>query len=197
SVQFVGSGFKLIVDSEPLLDLRADSDGHLLLNLDVYDSSDQLLLTIRDNEWITGDPFPWDFEYSYNLLKLRRADRDISIVINARVTPLEIKGEFWRKGQHFSIHPDNLIFNGVVSNVGFSNLGLVAISLVVYTSKQCFAMAPDPRFGQGIIVSWPYPLERLRKGIEAFEKLCRETKVGRNNPCLCGSGKKAKHCHQR
>ena len=28
-----------------------------------------------------------------------------------------------------------------------------------------------------------------------FQQPTRATKIGRNNPCPCGSGKKYKHCH--
>jgi hypothetical protein len=195
--QFVGSGFKLVVDGEPLLHLRADPNGRLLLSLDLYDPEDRLLLVVRDNEWISGDPLPWDFEYAYNQLKLRRADRDVSAVINARVQPVEISGEFWRSRQRFSIQRDALRFDGVVRNVGFANLGLVAQSLVADTSSQTFSIVPDPRFGCGYFISWPDPAERLRRGLEVYEKLCREMRVGRNDPCPCGSKRKAKRCHQR
>jgi hypothetical protein len=196
SNQFVGSGFKFVVDEEPLLSLRADVAGRLLLSVSLYDPDDGLLLLISDNEWISGDPLPWDIEYGYNMLTLRCAERRVSLEIDARSAPVTIGGELWRKRQNFSLRRDSLKFNGVIKDVGFMNLGLVAQSLVADTVNAKFSLVPDARLRAGMIVSWPDPRERLQKGIEAYDKLCRDAKIGRNEPCPCGSGRKAKHCHQ-
>jgi len=196
SNQFVGSGFKFVVDGEPLLSLKTDIAGRLLLSVSLYDPDDGLLLLISDNEWISGDPLPWDIEYAYNVLTLRRAERRVSLEIDARSVPVTISGELWRKRQNFSLRRDSLKFNGVVKDVGFINLGLVAQSLVADTVNGKFSLMPDARLKVGMIVSWPDPAERLKKGIEAYNKLCREAKIGRNEPCPCGSGRKVKHCHQ-
>jgi hypothetical protein len=102
----------------------------------------------------------------------------------------------WRKNQNFSLRHDSLKFNGVVENIGLINLGLIAQSLVADTVNKKFSLVPDARLKAGMIVSWPDPGERLHKGIEAYNKLCREAKIGRNESCPCGSGRKVKHCHQ-
>lgn len=194
SNQFVGAGFKFIVDGEPVLQLRSDGEGRLLVSLDLYDQDDHLLLAVMDNEWITGDPLPWDFEFGYNTLKLRKKEKQISLFIDARQNPVQIGGELWRKGQQFELAPDHLIFNGVVKQCGFANLGLVGLSLVADTAKGTFSISPDPKFGQGAFVSWPDPGERLQRGLETYRNFIRKMGVGRNDPCPCGSGRKAKRC---
>ncbi len=160
----------------------------------IYDQDDRLLFSTVDNEWITGDPLPWDFEFGYNTLKLRERERQISLYIDARRNPVQIGGELWRKGQQFELSPDRLIFNGVVKEVTFANLGLVGLSLVADTAKGTFSITPDPKFGQGLFVSWPDPEERLQRAIAAYRNLIRKMGVGRNDPCPCGSGHKAKRC---
>ena len=116
--------------------------------------------------------------------------------------------EFCREGDIFlvtrldrfarsSVDLHNIVAALVAKGVGFKNLALVAQSLVADTVNAKFSLMPDTRLKAGIIVSWPDPSVRLQKGIEAYEKLCREAKIGRNEPCPCGSGRKAKHCHQR
>ncbi|MEO7859212.1 MAG: HNH endonuclease signature motif containing protein [Nitrospirales bacterium] len=75
---FVGPGFKFIVDGAPLLALDRDSAGHLQLSLDLYDPADSLLLQIHNNEWLTGDPMPWDIEFSHRLFVLRRKSGEIT-----------------------------------------------------------------------------------------------------------------------
>jgi len=196
SNQFIGAGFKFVVDGEPLLSLKTDIAGRLLLSVRLYDPDDGLLLLISDNEWISGDPLPWDIEFGYNVLTLRRAERKVSLEINARSAPVTIAGELWRKRQNFSLRRDSLKFNGVIKDSGLINLGLVGQSLVVDTVNATFSIVPDTRLKVGMIVSWPDPVERLQKGIEAYNKLCREVKIGMNELCPCGSGRKVKHCHQ-
>ncbi len=193
--QFIGSGVKFAVDNEPLLQLRSDGQGHLTLSLSLFDSNDTLLLLIENNEWISGDPDLWDIEYGYNTLVLRRAQREVSLTIDARSSPVHLSGELWRKGQSFALRPDLLSFNGVAKDVGFKHLGLVAQSLRADTQQGTFSIVPDTRLRGGVIVSWPDPLERLAKGQQAYKDLLARANIGRNEPCPCTSGKKYKHCH--
>lgn len=62
---FIGDGFKLAVDHEALVQLDSDEQGCLLISVDLYDRNDLLLASIVRNEWITGDPLPWDFEFGF------------------------------------------------------------------------------------------------------------------------------------
>jgi SEC-C motif len=190
----VGPGFKFLIDDESLLQIRLSYEGRLLVSLSLYDEEDQLLFCVADNEWITGDPQPWDFEFAYNILKLRRRTGSITLDVDARKTPLKILGEFWRKQQKISIRKDGLIFNGIVKNAGMFNLGLVGMQLTVDIAKSSASWSRDPRLKNGLIVSWPNPIERLDRSIQAYKKLLKETGIGRNDPCLCGNGKKFKRC---
>ena len=61
SNQFIGSGFKFVVDGEPLLRIRPDTEGRLLLSLNLYGPDDSLLMMISENEWIAGHPLAWIF----------------------------------------------------------------------------------------------------------------------------------------
>lgn len=195
SVQFVGAGFKLVVDGQPLLQLRVDEGGRLALSLDVYAEDDSRLISIADNEWITGDPLPWDFEFGYRWLTLRERQRRIAVNIDARPQAVRVLGDLWRKGQHFSISNDGLLFSGVAQSVGFANLGVVGMMLTADTGSRQFAIAPDPAIGQGMFVSKADPMERLEAGLKAYQRLLAGLKKGRNDPCPCGSGKKWKKCH--
>lgn len=195
--QFIGAGFKFSVDGESLLQLQSDGHGHLTLSLNLFDQDDSLLLIIEKNEWISGDPIPWDIEYSYNRLKIRSAERKISLFIDARSDLVRIEGELWRKGQQFSLRSDGLKFNGVVKDVGFMNLGLVGQSLHADTVLGKFSLMVDSRLGTGMIVSWPDPAERLAKGLAVYSDLIRKARIGRNETCPCGSEKKYKFCHGR
>lgn len=193
--EFIGAGFKFLVDDEPLVGIRSDINRRLLLSSTLYSPDDELLLQVHDNEWLAGDPLPWDLEYRYNYLRLRSKLRKIDLELDARQTPLSVSGSLWRKGHAFTITPQALTCDGLAKNVGFANLGLVAISLQIESSTGNVKLVPSVRLGGGQFVSWPDPTERLQKGIDGFKKLCVAAKLGRNEPCVCGSGLKVKICH--
>lgn len=74
---FIGTDCFIHVDEICLLRLRVGSEGDIF-NLDfTYSRSDDLLVRIEQNEWITGDPTPWDLESDYQYLKLRSKPHDI------------------------------------------------------------------------------------------------------------------------
>ena len=56
------------------------------------------------------------------------------------------------------------------------------------------ALAPPPRFG-GDDAGTTATLVRPAPGGAAAANAGAFAKVGRNQPCPCGSGKKYKHCH--
>jgi hypothetical protein len=193
--QFVGPGLKVVVDQEPLLQIKSTPEGRLLLSLSLYDREDELLLEIVENEWISGDPLPWDLTYSYNKIILRNEPRKIAISLDARSELLTIGGELWRRGQSIEIRAGSLKINGIGKGFGLINMCLVALSLVANTRTDSFAVTPDPRL-KGAFISDPDPAERLRKGFLEYGRLVRSARIGRNESCPCGSGLKFKRCHE-
>jgi SEC-C motif len=191
---FVGAGFKFLVDGESLLSLGSDREGRLTLSIAVYDPADALQLLISENEWITGDPAPWDIEYAYNILKIRQKAGAVALDIDARNLPVRLRGMLRRKRQEYLISPSALSINGVVQNVKFMDLGLVATELRADTAAGTFEFGPHPLFQAAAIVSDPDPAERLRKSLETYQTLVRKARLGKNAPCLCGSGRRFKSC---
>lgn len=168
--QFIGYGNFLLVDDENLLSIEID-EGVLQLSMKLYDKRDTLVADIERNEWISGNPLPWDLESSFQWLRIRRKLRDIQLEIDAREYPISIRANMWRKGQNFQIDPKILLFNGVVKEAGLRNLCLVALRLEVDTSKGKFSIAPDPRFGKGHIVAEHNIETRIKKGLKAWQEL--------------------------
>jgi hypothetical protein len=167
----VGPGFKFTVDGAPLLSLDRDSDGRLQLSLDLYDAADSLLLTIHNNEWITGDPMPWDVEFSHRKFVLRRKRGEVTLSINARRAPILLHGQLWRKGQLFEMNNRVLRFNGVVREVNVSEIGFVGSSFSADTTSGLFQIVPDPRFGAAMQVSEADRLLRLEMCFAALRDL--------------------------
>lgn len=183
SNQFVGDGTFIRVDNQPLLSLSLSSDGRLQLSVELYDREGNLLALIDKNEWIAGDPYPWDLEYGERWLLVRRRHREISLYIDARPSLVSLRGNLCFKQQHFSIKEDWIEFNGTALQPGqrgirgsaVGNLCLVGAGIVGTTEPPSFAIAPDPRFGRAMLVSWPDVDERVRKGIEAWAQLSGQT----------------------
>ncbi len=156
---------------------RKYGQGKLKINqkLKLYDHNDQLLAHIEDNEWISGDPMPWDLESSFQWLKICHRLRNIALEIDARTSPIEIRADLWQKSQNFQLNPHRILFNGIVQNVGFINLCFVAIRLVADTPSKLFYLESDPRFGKVVIVSLPDLQERIKKGLKAWQQLKEES----------------------
>lgn len=171
---FFGDGFKLVVDDEPLLHLESDAENRLLISVDLYDRNDLLLASIVQNEWITGDPLPWDFEFGFRWIKIRRKQRDIALYIDARNHLVKLSGDFWRKGQNFSVDQNSLIFNGVIQNIGFIHIGFAGLMLLADTLKSKFSIVPELTLGKGKILNWPDEETKIEWGMSQYRSLLEE-----------------------
>lgn len=194
TVDFIGAGFKLIVDDEPLLRLDSDIEGRLMVSVDLRDSKDQLLAAIYRNEWVAGDPMPWDIEFSHNRLTVRQRAGTISLTIEARGAFVNIGGRLQRAGQVFELGKELIRFNGVVQNCGFAHIGLAGACLVVDTKAGNLSMRAYPRIGSFLIISGSDRELRLSKGIVAYRRLVADAVLSRNDSCPCDSGLKVKKC---
>lgn len=168
--QFIGVGDFLIVDKENLLSLRIN-EGKLELSIRLYDQNDVLVAEIQNNEWVSGNPLPWDIESSFQWLRIRRKLRDIEFMLDARVNPIDLRADMWRKGQNFQLDSNEIRFNGVKTDVGFINLCFVALRLEADTSTKTITIVPDPLFGAGHLVAEPNVRHRIEMGLSAWKEL--------------------------
>lgn len=176
---FVGAGFKLVVDNHPLLALDSSETGRLELSIDLYDLGNHLLLSVAENEWIAGDPLPWDIEFGVRWLTIRRGHGDVALRLDARHSPVTLAGRLCMNGQRFDLESTGLYFNGALKSIGVVELGLVGLGIHVDTRAGSFQLKPDPRLGSAVIVSCPEREARLRKCFEALEQLERNALDGR------------------
>jgi hypothetical protein len=169
--QFVGDGSFLQIDGAPLLVLELSPEGQLQLSVNLYDEQDNLLALIEKNEWISGDPLPWDLESRFQFLKIRKKLGGIALEIDARTEPIQIRADLWRKQQNIRLDPQAILINGVVKNVSSIDLCFVGLRLVIDTKSNSLVLQPDPRYGEGMFVSWPDVDERMRRGRAAWLEL--------------------------
>jgi hypothetical protein len=194
----VGEGVYIAVDGERLLSLGFARPAHTMtLSVALYDKDDNLLAVIEDNEWISGDPFPWDIESDHQRLSIRREAGDISLSIDARREPAAIRAQLWRGGHSIRLTPDGIRFGADTDLGGVAGLGLAGMALDLDPTAKTLRIIPDPRFGMGFLVSESDSQERLRRTIDAWARTRRakEREIGRNGMCWCGSGLKLKRCH--
>lgn len=192
STQFVGDGTFIRVDDQPLLSLSLSDDGRLQVSVELYDRDGNLLALIDKNEWISGDPYPWDLEYGGRWLLIRRRQREISLYVDARPRIVSVRGSLWFKQQHFAITEAGIEFNGVELQSGqsgipgtrISDLCLVGAGLLATTEPPRLAITVDSRFKQAMLVSWADVDERIQKGVEAWERLSGQAKssAGKRSP---------------
>lgn len=171
---FVGSGELLSVDEENLISLIIKDD-QLLVSLKLYDENDNLLVEITENQWVSGDPIPWDIEAKHQLLKIRRKRGDISLEIDAKKTPIEIRANMWRKKQNFQIGPKGLLLDGAVIKQS-AIIGGCFIGMYFHadTKLNQFTIRPYSRFGKGKIISGQFSKTLVKKALEAWSLISCE-----------------------
>jgi hypothetical protein len=171
STQVVGEGPFLLVDQEPLIGFYMGPH-NLELSLCLFDQNDAPLLEIDRNEWISGDPLPWDIQADWRQLTVRQRQRDIILSLDARRVPLELRGKFWRHGQAISISPQGIEFEGApLNNSGIRDLALVGASISIDTTSTGMKITPQAGSPGAVFVSWPNPRERLYRAREAWRRL--------------------------
>jgi hypothetical protein len=196
-VLIVGEGASISIGGEEMLRIGlVDRGGSLAIDARVYDPRDELLAEIAANEWVAGDPLPWDIESDFQVVRLRRRLGEISLEIDARDEPTRVRALLWRHGERIALTPRGVRFGGQRGG-GIVNLGLVGMSLDLDPAEKSLWMTPDGRLGQGAFVTGADLAERLARSLEAWRSLVGdvERKTGRNDPCWCGSGLKFKRCH--
>lgn len=170
SCLLVNAGVHFIVDGEPLLKLVVH-DGRVAISMNLYDETGQVLAIIEDNDWVSGDSSLWDMEAGYQHLVIRRGPREVILDINTRPAPMMIRACLWKDGHQIDIGPRGLFLRGEEMESSLHELCLVGLHVEVDTHAGKWSVVPDPRFGQGVIVSEGDRLERFRKGVNALSGL--------------------------
>jgi hypothetical protein len=175
SIMVVGEGPFLSIGKEPLLSLYL-GEKNLEISLSLFSETNELLAEIDHNEWISGDPLPWDIEADWQTLVLRERARKISLSLNAKRPPMDIQGEFWRFGKRFIIdtrgirlfaHPNP---SSASSLEGFALVGATLDIGVRDTTITLGPSAPDGGAPAIIPISRRNPRETLWKAGNLWRK---------------------------
>jgi hypothetical protein len=168
AVSWVGEGPCLRIDGEDIFGLTLD-DGNLAVSLRLFSQDGEQLVEIVRNEWIAGDPLPWDIEADWQRLAIRNKARNISLSLNAKAVPLELRAQFWLNGKQIECSPD-----GVTISVAQSK-GKVVLQELSVVGSPLEIVAESINIAQvGRIVVAHDRRGRLWKAKDAWLKLKRE-----------------------
>lgn len=96
-----------------LLALGVVEDGRILFDANIFGPDGNLVLSIDDNQWISGWPEAWDVEFRSNYLKIWKKSRDIVVEIDLRNDEcMLISGTLWYEGINISIKDDQILMGG-------------------------------------------------------------------------------------
>lgn len=133
---FEGGGPFIVVDDELMIGLELNEFGCLDLFLNLYDEHDKAMLSIVRNEWVSGDPLPWDIDANYQTLNVRRRKREVALRLNCRRSPIELSGSVWRNGHLIRIAPSVMSVDRFELNCAFSGCGFTDCYIALCTSPQ-------------------------------------------------------------
>jgi hypothetical protein len=170
----------------------------LTVSATLYDEAGTCLAIIEENEWVSGDPFPWDIESDHQQLAIRQRRGQIALEVDARKEPVEVRAELWRDKHRVSLTPSGIALGDREAAVKFINLGLVAFSIDLDPATGDAQMITDPRFREGVVVpSGGGDAQLLRSCLAFWDGLVatKAREIGRNGLCWCESGLKFKRCH--
>lgn len=108
---FVGPGPKLVVDNAPVVSISADGKRSMLVSVDLRDRNDRVILTLVDNEWVTGDIAAWDIEFNHNRLRIQSAVHETALELDARSDVVKLAGHLWTHGVQFDVSPSALVLH--------------------------------------------------------------------------------------
>ncbi|NVK85677.1 MAG: hypothetical protein HWE21_15235 [Cytophagia bacterium] len=168
--QFLTENAIITVDGNNLIQVKSNENGRLDLSLKLYNEQNDLILEIKDNEWVSGDFIPWDIESSFQILKIRNKKYDIALDINAKEIPLMINGKIWHNQHLIKLTSKGIFFNAKKSSGQISDICFVGSNLELDTNEGVFSICPHPVYNGHSMI--PGTIERkIKEGTEAFNRL--------------------------
>ncbi|MFO1535590.1 MAG: HNH endonuclease signature motif containing protein [Thermoplasmatota archaeon] len=113
---YINTPILLEINSRPIVAMSLGPKGTLLLDLDLYGKDGNLVARVSKNEWEARADSTWDIEFRYRWLRLREAQRKISLEIDATKSTVEIRAYLWFKGQPIRLGPKKTVLGGNIGN---------------------------------------------------------------------------------
>lgn len=107
---------------ENIISAKLSENGRLLISMRSYDQNENIVFDVRDNQWITGADLPWDLYAKWRHVKLRSEPRKIELEVDARQSPVKVRGTFWKKGDWFEATEN------IMQSAGMGIIGAISVS---------------------------------------------------------------------
>jgi hypothetical protein len=166
----VNEGPFLLIDGVEVFGMNV-GEANIELSIKLFSERGELLVQIEKNEWVSGDPLPWDIQADWQLLTIRERHRKISLALNAKKIPMQVRGEFFSNGQRIWVTHLGLQFDGnPAKGTGDLELGMLAIVGGGLNLRADGALNLE----NARMVSWPDQRERLYKAKNVWNRLKNE-----------------------
>jgi hypothetical protein len=170
--EFIGNRFSISVDNDILFKIEIGQSGTLEISLKLYDQHNNLLATIQKNEWVSGDPFPWDIECSHQKLKIRSRVNRIDLEINAKEQPINIRGNLWKNKVNLQFNTTSFKIIGVVDGFNIAGACIYGGKIIVDTGSKNIVISPISAKKFGIRLGSTQE-QRLKYGLDEWNKLIK------------------------
>jgi hypothetical protein len=132
--EFIGGGDLLFVNDHPVISLEMNDSGSLDLSASLCDETGKTVIEIYRNEWLSADPLPWDIEARHQVLHVRRKKGRVSLNLDCRSSPVELRGSCWGAGRLFHIDSKSIIADSTGLKTGFigSTFERTCISIITH-----------------------------------------------------------------
>jgi hypothetical protein len=129
------------IDGEEMLSLIVSDEGAIALSCKIYDQNDDLILELKENEWITGIDTPWDVQYKFNYIKVRSKPRHILLEIDARSDeePVKMRANMYRHGAFIEMSPSKIGVGGLKA-LQFENCTFLDATFVIDTKAKTWSL---------------------------------------------------------
>lgn len=165
--EFVNDNEIITIDGEKIIELSQNEQGAINLSLSLYDSDNNPLLQIVDNEWVSGDYLPWDIEAGFQYLILRQKKGKIALRIDTRQNFITLTGTIYYNRLELKLTEKRLFSQ----NINMTDTCFVGSTIMFDTKQKTITLTVHPIYKTSKIVVEPVKSVRIRKGLKLFEEI--------------------------
>ena len=111
--KFINTHRLLSVDDFDLITIRKENNSYLLLDLNFFDSLNNLIAVTSENSWTTDRKQVWNIDYEPGYLKIQNKTRQILFEAKIESGEVFIVAEMYYSGIPVNITRDEVLFGGI------------------------------------------------------------------------------------
>lgn len=111
--KFINTYRLLSVDDFDLITIRKENNSYLLLDLNFFDSQNNLIAVTSENSWTTDKKQVWNIDYEPGYLKIQNKTRQILFEAKIESGEIFIVADMYYNGIPVNITRDEVLFGGI------------------------------------------------------------------------------------